>query len=97
VNFDPFDSKLYEFKPNGSPSQIGSGAGRFDGVEVLPDGKIYYTSWVDSAVHRLQGKTDVKVIRHLTNPADIGYDTRRHRIAIPLAGPDAVQFWELRG
>ena len=97
VNFDPFTSTVSQFLPSGDISVIGRGVGRFDGVEVLPDGKILVASWVDSAIHRISGSTDEKIIRHLTQPADIGYDTKRRRVLIPLSGPDAVQVWQLTG
>lgn len=97
VNFDPFTSTVSQFSTTGPISSIGHGVGRFDGVEVLPDGKILVASWVDSSVHRISGGTDEKIIRHLTQPADIGYDFRRGRVLVPLSGPDAVQVWELTG
>jgi len=68
---------------------------RLDGVEVLPDGGIMFTSWADSAIHVLRGNTDRKIIQQVPIPADIGVDTRRHRLAIPLSGLGRVQLWDI--
>jgi sugar lactone lactonase YvrE len=68
---------------------------QLDGVEMLPGGAIMYTSWADSAVHVLAGGTDRKIIRAVPVPADIGVDTRRHRLAIPLSNLWRVQLWDI--
>jgi sugar lactone lactonase YvrE len=69
--------------------------GRLDGVEVLPSGGILYASWADSSIHLLQGGHDRQVIREVTFPADIGFDTRRRRVAIPMPTLGWVQLWAL--
>jgi hypothetical protein len=96
VTFDPFASELSSF-PQNSPTRtkLGTGIGRFDGVEVLSDGRILVSSWADSSIHAFSGGRDVRIIRGLSQPADIGVDTRRNRIAIPLGMVDRVQFWEI--
>jgi sugar lactone lactonase YvrE len=96
VTFDPFASELSSF-PQGSPARtkLGSGIGRFDGVEVISDGRILVSSWADSSIHAFSGGKDVRIIRGLSQPADIGIDTRRDRVAIPLGMVDRVQFWEI--
>jgi sugar lactone lactonase YvrE len=66
-----------------------------DGVEMLPDHAIMFTSWADSSIHVLHGTTDLKIIREIPVPADIGVDTRRHRLAIPLSMLGRVQLWDI--
>jgi sugar lactone lactonase YvrE len=68
---------------------------QLDGVEMLPDGAIMYTSWADSAIHVLSGATDRTIIRAVPVPADIGVDTKRHHLAIPLSMLGRVQLWDI--
>lgn len=96
VTFDPFASEVTSFSQgNSARTKVASGRGRFDGVEVLGDGAILVSAWNDSSVHRFANGKDEQIIRHLSQPADIGFDTRRARVAIPLGMVDRVQFWEL--
>jgi hypothetical protein len=96
VTFDPFASELTSFSQGSPPrTRLGGGIGRFDGVEVLSDGAILVSGWADSSIHRFANGKDERIIRHLSQPADIGVDTRRGRVAIPLGMVDRVQFWEL--
>ena len=96
VTFDPFASELSAFsQSNPARAKLGSGIGRFDGVEVSADGRILVSSWADSSIHAFSGGKDVRLIRGLSQPADIGVDTRRNRVAIPLGMVDRVQFWEI--
>ena len=96
VNFDPFTSQLVALRPGDSTrTLLATGKGRFDGVEALDDGRILYSAWNDSSLHLLTPQNDRRIIRHLVQPADIGLDTRRHRVAIPLVLPGRVEIWEL--
>lgn len=75
---------------------VGSGTGgRYDGVEVLPDGSILVASQADSSVHRFGGGQSHAIARTGGRPADIGVDTRRGRVAVPFVARDAVEIWEL--
>ena len=98
VSFDPFKSLAYRLTP-GDPRAIltplGEGKGKFDGVEAAADGRLLVAAWNDSSVHLIGGGKDEKIIRGLWQPADIGVDTRRNRIAIPQPVRDRVEFWEL--
>jgi hypothetical protein len=73
------------------------GKGKFDGVEPLADGRLLVAAWNDSSIHVLGGGRDVRIIRDLWQPADIGVDMRRNRIAILQPVRDRVEFWELPG
>jgi sugar lactone lactonase YvrE len=70
---------------------------QLDGVEVLPGGTIIFTSWADSSIHALSGTSERKIIRAVPVPADIGIDTRRHHLAIPLSMLGRVQLWDISG
>jgi DNA-binding beta-propeller fold protein YncE len=96
VSFDPFDSEIYVYEPGSSRRTVlAQGPGRFDGVEVLGDGRILATSWADSSLHVIQGDAHERVILNLWQPADLGVDTRRQRVAIPLVLQGRVEVWEL--
>ncbi|HKG92088.1 MAG TPA: SMP-30/gluconolactonase/LRE family protein [Gemmatimonadaceae bacterium] len=98
VTFDPFESKLYALGRNDStPTLLASGKGRFDGVEVLDDGRILVTAWNDSSVHAITPDGDARIVRDLTDPADLGVDTRRGVMAVPLLTMGKVQLWTLPG
>lgn len=102
VSFDPFRSEVYALAPD-SPAPRGQeprtvllrGLGKFDGVERLPDGRLLVTCWADSSLHVIDGGRDERIIRDLWQPADLGVDTRRNRVAIPLVLQGRVEIWEL--
>ena len=73
------------------------GKGRLDGVEVLANGDILFTSWIDSSLRVLDASGEKAVLRQIPEPADIGIDTRRRRVAIPLSTLGQVQIWTLGG
>jgi hypothetical protein len=74
---------------------ITSGPGSYDGVEFLADGRMLVTSWADSSVWVYQGTTGDRLITGVPSPADIGLDTRRNQLAIPLLSLNRVELWSL--
>jgi hypothetical protein len=74
---------------------LAEGPGGFDGVEVLADGRVLISSWSDNAVHELHGGTLRPLIREVNSPADIGVDTRRNQVAIPLFNENRVEIWSI--
>lgn len=97
VSFDRFVGEVAAMPTSGATRQIlhRSIHGNFDGVEVMPGGAILYASWADSSVHVLRGTDDRQLVREVPEPADIGVDTRRWRLAIPLSTLGRVQLWKL--
>jgi sugar lactone lactonase YvrE len=97
VSFDTFVGEVAAMPATGGERRVlhRSKLGRFDGVEALRDGTILYTSWVDSSVHALTGARDRRIVREVQEAADIGLDTRRGILAIPLATLGRVQLWKL--
>jgi hypothetical protein len=67
--------------------------GQLDGVIMGPGGSLYASSWADSSVVALLAGDDQW--RHrltgLPTPADIGLDTRRMRILIPIFTGDRIE------
>jgi sugar lactone lactonase YvrE len=76
------------------PTPIGFGAGKFDGVEVLSDGRLVVSSWEDSSVTIRSGDMSTS-IGNLPSPADIGVDTKRMHIAVPLLTRDRVELFSI--
>jgi sugar lactone lactonase YvrE len=68
-------------------------AGGLDGLVRASDGAWLVSSWNDSTVRRLMpGDTAwIAVVRGVESPADIGFDTRRQRILIPLFNANRVR------
>ena len=77
------------------PEPIARGPGRYDGIEVLPDGRILVAAWNDSTINEVVGNRLVPLIRGVPTPADIGVDPERGVIAIPILGEDRVELWRL--
>lgn len=96
TSFHPFASELYALTP-GNPERtvLARGKGRFDGVERLEDGRILVTAWSDSSLHVFADGREQLAVRGIWQPADLGVDTRRQRIAIPLVLQGRVELWEL--
>jgi hypothetical protein len=96
LSFDPFAGEVAAMPADMSSRRvIRRVAGQLDGIEMLRGGTILYTSWSDSSVHALAGGVDRQIIRQVPVPADIGLDTKRQRLAIPLSMLGRVQLWDV--
>lgn len=66
--------------------------GQLDGVVQLPGGDVLVSSWQASSVVRVSPDGSVvTVASDAPAPADIGFDTKRDRLLIPLFNDDAVR------
>ncbi|HXE57838.1 MAG TPA: SMP-30/gluconolactonase/LRE family protein [Gemmatimonadales bacterium] len=87
---------LMTWKPgDAAPTPLGTGPGMQDGVELLADGRLLVSSWADSTVFTLADGAARPVVTGVANPADIGVDTRRNRVAVPLFVANRVEIWAL--
>jgi sugar lactone lactonase YvrE len=77
------------------PEPVARGPGRYDGVEVLPDGRILVAAWNDSTVSEVVGQELRPLIRGVPAPADIGVDPERGLIMIPILREDRVELWAM--
>ena len=77
------------------PVSLGTGPGQYDGIEVLKDGRILVSSWADSAVHSLSSGTMTTIAKGLPAPADIGVDTKRNVLAVPLFNDGKVRYFRI--
>jgi sugar lactone lactonase YvrE len=83
---------IMAWKPGDSTTTtIATGKGMFDGVERLADGRILISTWADSSLYVLDGSTLVRAAAGLQSPADIGVDTKRNRVAVPLFEANRVE------
>ena len=92
----PFAGKsVLAWKPGDKKATtIASGAGGYDGVEMVR-GKIVVSSWNDSSVSFVEGNQLVKLVSGVPGPAGIGYDSRRNRVLIPVFEKNRVEVWQL--
>jgi sugar lactone lactonase YvrE len=91
----PFGGKdVQTWRPGALPEPLASGPGMYDGVEIV-NGRIYVTSWADSAVHVIDGGKMQPFIRNVAAPADIGVDTRRGVLAVPRFNEGKVEYYKL--
>jgi hypothetical protein len=93
----PFgDAPLMTWKPGDpAPATLAAGSGQYDGVEVLADGRVLASSWADSSIHVVTNGQMRTLVTGVAAPADIGYDTRRNRVLIPLFNGNAVEVWTI--
>ena len=71
---------------------LGTSPGQLDGVEILDAQRMLVTSWADSSLNVFENGTVTPAYRGLPSPADIGLDTKRNRVAIPLLMENRVEF-----
>jgi len=97
VSFDRFTGDIWS--PGASTDSLGHairrGKGQLDGIEILRGGTPVFSSWADSSIHALSADREVQLVREVPEPADIGIDTRRGRLLIPLSMLGQVQIWDL--
>ena len=95
VTFDPFHSEVYSLSPSGQRKLLAKGNGKFDGIEPLGGGKYMVAAWNDSSVRLLGNGENRRIADNVLSPADIGFDTKRNRLAIPLGPLNQMQLWQL--
>ncbi len=78
-----------------APTVVAVGAGGYDGLDILPDGRILISSWADSSISLVNGAAVTRLITGVSSPADFGVDTKRRRVAIPRFANDRVELWAL--
>ena len=77
-----------------APRDVAPGKGRFDGIEIEPNGQILVTSWNDSSVATLDGQQLVPRIHGLSiTPADVSMDVRHGRVGIVSLTANRFELW----
>jgi sugar lactone lactonase YvrE len=71
--------------------------GSLDGIVALPSGDLLISSWEGNEVFRGKPGGDfTPAIENVKSPADIGYDTKRARLLVPLFESNEVQGYEIK-
>ncbi|MEX2282644.1 MAG: SMP-30/gluconolactonase/LRE family protein [Gemmatimonadota bacterium] len=66
--------------------------GGLDGLVRLLDGSLLVSSWEGKAVYKVDPQGQVTtVLENMESPADIGYDTKRGRLLIPVFNQNRVE------
>jgi hypothetical protein len=94
----PFGAKDVQTWKAGAavPSALAAGPGGYDGVELLADGRVLVSSWVDSAVHVIKDGSMSVMIPNVGSPADFAVDTKRNVIAIPRFNDGKVEYYKIK-
>ena len=59
--------------------------GSLDGLVQLPDGRLLFSSWASASIYSFEADQSFKVFAsELDAPADMGVDTKRNRLLVPL-------------
>ena len=70
--------------------------GGLDGFLMLDDGRLLISSWGESAIYVMnENKTFSVFADSLDSPADLGLDTKRYRVLVPLFKQNKVVFLSL--
>jgi sugar lactone lactonase YvrE len=77
-------------------TDVGTSSGaKFDGVEVLPGGRVLVASQADTSLHLFSAGSGHTIIHTIGPPADIAVDTKRNRVAVPVVALNHVEIYEL--
>ncbi len=90
-------AKLYRLDEKGKKQdETTLPAGSLDGIVKNGD-DLYVSSWETSSVYKGKpGGTFSVVIPNVKSPADIGLDTKRKRILVPLFTENAIEAYEIK-
>ncbi|MCL2726712.1 MAG: hypothetical protein FWD69_20015 [Polyangiaceae bacterium] len=93
-----FSGELYSLDDKGKKADVQKlPKGSLDGIVALPNGDFLISSWDASAIYRGAPGSEFKtVIENVNSPADIGYDTKRNRVLVPIFTGNEVRAFEVR-
>lgn len=91
-------TELYWLGPKGEKKDVAMlPKASLDGLVLLPGGDVLVSSWESQTVYR--GKVTgpfTALITDVKAPADMGFDSKRSRIMIPLFQSDEIQVWDVK-
>ncbi len=94
VSYDPFNNtkEIYTINRKGERGDVvATPVGLLDGVVLLKNGRLLVSSWEDSSIYLIERNGVARVVASdLPNPADIGWDSKRQRILVPLFSQNRV-------
>jgi streptogramin lyase len=85
--------ELYRIAPDGKRADVHKlPAGSLDGIVALPDSQLLISSWATKTIYRGPKHGPFKpLIERISAPADLGYDSKRHRLLIPRFNDHAIE------
>jgi sugar lactone lactonase YvrE len=86
VRWSPGDSAVHP---------LATGKGQQDGVEPTGDGRLLVTSWADSSLNIVESGQYTRLAGGFPSPADLAWNPKTRRAAIPLLMAGRVEIWEL--
>jgi sugar lactone lactonase YvrE len=91
-----FGQQLVRWSPGDSAVHpLATGKGQQDGVEPTGDGRLLVTSWADSSLNIVESGQYTRLAGGMPSPADLAWDPKTRRAAIPLLMAGRVEIWEL--
>ncbi|HEY6726574.1 MAG TPA: hypothetical protein VI197_21210 [Polyangiaceae bacterium] len=93
------NNELYYLTKDGKKEQAQNlPKGSLDGIVKAQDGSVLVSSWEAKAIYQGKPGAEFKeVVSGVESPADIGYDSKRNRVLVPLFMKDELQFHSLPG
>ena len=90
--------ELYWLGPKGEKKDVATlPKASLDGLVLLPGGDVLVSSWESQTVYR--GKPTgpfTAIVTDVKSPADMGWDSKRSRVMIPLFQADEIQVWDVK-
>jgi hypothetical protein len=78
-----------------APTPLAEGKGQFDGIEPLGNQRYLLTSWTDSTLNLVANGQITRLAGEIPSPADIGFDRKRGRVAVPELMEGRIVFLDL--
>lgn len=69
--------------------------GQLDGILALPGGEFAVSSWESSSIFRGKPGAWKEIVTNVKSPADIGFDSKRHRVLVPLFMDNEVRAYTM--
>lgn len=90
------NAKMIKIDADGTQSLLTEPlAARLDGLVKLPDGSIAMSSWEGSSIDIYRDNDYETFAEFLNAPADMGVDTKRNRLLVPLFNENKVLVFDL--
>jgi hypothetical protein len=83
--------EVYDLDNGRRGNAVSLPAGELDGITRASNGDLLVSSWAGHEIYRGPAKGPfTTILAGLSAPADIGYDTKRHRLLVPQSGANLV-------
>jgi len=89
-------NELYAIDKGKKANTVTLPNGGLDGLVALPDGTLAITSWNAKTVYRGSPTGPfTALVENIDSPADLGYDSKRHRLLVPHFIENKVSFHDV--